>query len=185
MNTNKKRSLVDSKYNERNSECQKALKQLQTKIDIDFLCQLTIEQFNEYKHLISNQTLQKRAKHVISENSRTLQAFDFLKEYDLYSFGQLMTESHKSLQKDYEVTGKELDAIVYASLEQEGVLGARMTGGGFGGCAIALVENNYIHKTIDSIQEIYMKTIGKEATFYKALIVDGPREISIEQIHKK
>lgn len=182
MNTNKKRALAESKYNERFHECTKALKQLQTKLPIAHLCDLTLEEFHRNKDLLSTDTLRKRVQHVVSENERTLRAFQLLRKEDWEAFGRLMTESHHSLQKDYEVTGIELDTMVSAALKQEGVLGARMTGAGFGGCAIALVENNYMEEITENVQAIYEQAIGERADFYQATVVDGAKEVGLDSL---
>ena len=140
INTNKQRTLAGSKYNERRAQCEQALANLQTALQIEGLGDLTKEQFEQHKHLITDETNQKRAKHAVYENQRTVEALQQLQQGNLEAFGQLMNESHKSLQQDYEVTGIELDTIVQAAWDQPGVVGARMTGAGFGGCAIAIVE---------------------------------------------
>src|SRR5699024_4482983 len=135
INTNKQRTLTGSKYNERREQCEQALADIQTELNIRTLGDLTKEQFKKNKHLIKDEINQKRAKHAVYENERTIEALEKLNENDLKSFGKLMNESHLSLQHDYEVTGLELDTIVETAWEQPGVLGARMTGAGFGGCA--------------------------------------------------
>lgn len=182
MNTNKKRALAGSKYNERFHECTKALKELQTKLPISHLCDLTLDEFHKNKHLLSTDTLRKRVRHLVSENERTLRAFHLLRKEDWEAFGRLMTESHYSLQKDYEVTGIELDTIVKAALDQEGVLGARMTGAGFGGCAIALVKNNYMEEIIEKVQALYEEEIGERADFYQTTVVDGAKEVGLDSL---
>src|SRR5699024_10839581 len=131
MNTNKRRELADSKYNERRSECEQALKELQTKLDISSLGELTENEFDKWKHMVSTNVLRRRAKHAVYENGRTKKAATALKAGELEAFGQLMNQSHLSLRDDYEVTGKELDALVEAAWKQTGVIGARMTGAGF------------------------------------------------------
>lgn len=180
MNTNKRRELADSKYNERRSECEKALSILQEVLNIHSLGELTEESFEENKHLIKEEILRRRVKHAVYENQRTIKALRKLKSNNLESFGKLMNESHKSLKSDYEVTGIELDTLVEAAWEQEGTLGARMTGAGFGGCAIALVENGKIDSFIEEVGRKYHETIGYEAAFYVANIGDGTKEISGE-----
>ena len=140
MNTNKRRELADSKYNERRGECEEALKRLQTKLKIQSLGELDEATFFAHTSLIEDPTLIKRAKHAVTENQRTLKAKAALEAGDLESFGHLLDASHASLRDDYEVTGIELDTLVAAAQEQPAVLGARMTGAGFGGCAIALVK---------------------------------------------
>ena len=173
MNTNKRRELADSKYNERRSECERALKELQRKLPIKSLGDLSIDEFEKNKELITNPTDRKRAKHAVYENQRTLQAVERLKAGDLKTFGKLMNESHISLRDDYEVTGKELDTLAEAAWQQPGVLGARMTGAGFGGCAIALVQDADVKYFIDNVGKIYREKTGLQADFYIAS-VGGP-----------
>ena len=173
MNTNKRRELADSKYNERRGECERALQALQTRLNIKSLGELSSAEFEANKHLIENAVEQKRAKHAVYENERTLQAVQKLKEGDVETFGKLMNASHKSLQEDYEVTGKELDALVEAAWAQQGVLGARMTGAGFGGCAIALVKDPHVKNFIDHVGQTYLDKTGLKADFYIASI-GGP-----------
>lgn len=173
MNTNKRRELADSKYNERRGECERALQALQTRLNIKSLGELSSAEFEANKHLIENPVEQKRAKHAVYENERTLQAVQKLKEGDVETFGKLMNASHKSLQEDYEVTGKELDALVEAAWAQKGVLGARMTGAGFGGCAIALVKDPHVKNFIDRVGQTYLDKTGLKADFYIASI-GGP-----------
>ncbi len=170
--------LAGSKYNERRSQCEQALKQLQQKLPITSLGELTPAEFEENKHLISDEINQKRAKHAVYENARTLEALEKLQSGDLKGFGQLMNESHRSLMDDYEVTGLELDTLVLAAWEQEGVIGARMTGAGFGGCAIAVVEKDKVDRFKKNINAIYREKVGYEATFYTAAIGDGAKEIT-------
>ena len=174
MNTNKKRGLGDSKYNERRSECEAALADLQTVVSIKSLGELTEEQFEEYKTAIKNPVQVKRAKHAVYENQRTIKAVEALKNKDITLFGQLMNASHVSLQYDYEVTGVELDTIVEAALKQEGVIGARMTGAGFGGCAVSIVKENAVDQFIHNVGKEYKDKIGYEADFYVVEIGNGP-----------
>lgn len=177
MNTNKRRELADSKYNERRSECEQALLHLQKELDVEALGNITSGQFEQHKDLIENETLQKRAKHAVYENERTLDALKALKAGDLKEFGRLLNASHTSLRDDYEVTGKELDTLVEAAWAQDGVLGARMTGAGFGGCAIALIEKDKAEAIISTIGNIYENTIGYQASFYEVSIGDGAKEL--------
>lgn len=180
IHTNKQRTLAESKYNVRRKQCEEALEDLQSELSIESLGDLTPEQFEANKHLIKNKTNQKRAKHAVYENARTLEALTKLKENDLSAFGRLMNESHKSLKEDYEVTGIELDTIVETAWKQEGVLGARMTGAGFGGCAIAIVENERLEEFKKKINEVYLEKIGYEPSFYTASIGDGAKEVTEE-----
>lgn len=174
MNTNKKRGLHDSKYNERRNECEVALQQLQQVIPIESLGQLTEEQFEEHKLAIESDVCRKRAKHAVYENQRTLRAVEALKENNLTLFGELMIASHASLRDDYEVTGIELDTLVDAALQCEGVIGARMTGAGFGGCAVSLVEEDVVGEVIQQIGSMYEDKIGYAAEFYVVEVGNGP-----------
>ncbi|HJF33775.1 MAG TPA: galactokinase [Sporosarcina psychrophila] len=178
INTNKKRTLAGSKYNERRAQCVQALADLQTTLQIMSLGELTKEQFEQHKHLIKHETARKRAKHAVYENERTVKAFEKLQQGNLEAFGQLMNESHKSLHQDYEVTGIELDTIVQAAWNQKGVVGARMTGAGFGGCAIAIIEKDKVDSFKNNVNKIYSEKIGYEASFYTATIGDGARELT-------
>lgn len=177
MNTNKKRGLGDSKYNERRAECEEALRELQQKLNIKSLGELTEEEFEENKDLIKSETRQKRAKHAVYENQRTIKAVKALKENKIDLFGKLMIASHNSLRDDYEVTGKELDTLVEESLKQDGVIGARMTGAGFGGCAVSIVKSDKVDDFMKNVGKSYKDKIGYEADFYAVEIGDGPRKI--------
>lgn len=179
MNTNKKRGLGDSKYNERRSQCEEALRQLQTKLDIYSLGDLNQEQWTEYNALIKNELLRKRARHAVMENQRTILAVKALKENNIKQFGKWMNDSHDSLRDDYEVTGIELDTLVEEAKKCEGVLGARMTGAGFGGCAISIVQTKYIDSLIQRVGDAYQKNIGYKADFYVVEIGDGPKECEV------
>ncbi|MBM7600052.1 galactokinase [Virgibacillus halotolerans] len=176
INTNKQRTLAGSKYNERRQQCEQALADLQTALSIQSLGDLSKEQFDQHKQLIKGVSNQKRAKHAIYENARTLEALEKLQQGDLKAFGNLMNESHQSLQHDYEVTGMELDTLVAAAWDQPGVIGARMTGAGFGGCAIAIVEKELVEDFKQNVYRIYTEKVGYEATFYTAMIGDGAKE---------
>jgi galactokinase len=178
INTNKQRTLAGSKYNERRAQCEEALSDLQTELSISSLGELTVEAFEANKHLIQSELNQKRAKHAVYENARTLKARDKLQQGDLAGFGKLMNESHISLRDDYEVTGLELDTIVQTAWKQDGVLGARMTGGGFGGCAIAIVEKVSADDFKQNVSAVYRETVGYEASFYTAAIGDGAKEMT-------
>ncbi len=180
MNTNKQRTLSSSKYNERRAQCEHALANLQTELPIKSLGDLTVEQFEQWKHLIKDKTHQKRAKHAVYENVRTIEALQKLNDGKLADFGKLMNESHASLQNDYEVTGLELDTLVSAAQQQSGVIGARMTGAGFGGCAIAIVEKEHVDRFKIIVNDYYTKIVGYPATFYLATIGDGAKEITEE-----
>ena len=178
MNTNKKRELADSKYNERRRECDEALELLKTKVDINCLCDLNLKDFNEVSNVLSKEVLYRRAKHAITENERVKLAIDALAKSDLLTFGTLLNQSHLSLRDDYEVTGCELDTIVELALAQEGVLGARMTGAGFGGCAIALVKNETLEIVKQAIATGYKEKIGYDADLYVATIGDGTKTLA-------
>lgn len=172
--TNKKRGLGDSKYNERRSECETALSELQKVVDVKSLGELTEEQFEQYKSAIQNEVRMRRAKHAVYENQRTIKAVEALQNNDIAKFGQLMNDSHTSLSEDYEVTGIELDTMVEAAWKQEGVIGARMTGAGFGGCTVSLVEEDKVDSFIREVGNIYEEKIGYAADFYVVDIGDGP-----------
>ncbi|WML57924.1 galactokinase [Neobacillus sp. PS2-9] len=181
MNTNKRRELADSKYNERRGECEEALAQLQERLPIEALGQLSEAEFDENQFLITNEVVRKRVKHAVYENRRTLRALEELKTGNLEAFGQLMNQSHVSLRDDYEVTGMELDRLVEAAWNQPGVLGARMTGAGFGGCAIAIVANEEVDNFIANVGVTYADKVGYQANFYVASIGDGAKEIEMEE----
>lgn len=174
LNTNKKRGLGDSKYNERRSECEAALAALQTKLSIKSLGELTEEEFEANKELIGDPVKIKRAKHAVYENQRTIKAVKALKDNDLELFGKLMIASHDSLRDDYEVTGIELDTLVAEALKQQGVIGVRMTGAGFGGCAVSIVKEEAVPAFIENVGKAYKEKIGYAADFYVVEIGDGP-----------
>lgn len=173
MNTNKRRELSDSKYNERFSECQTLLKLLKAHYPINHLCDLHVKDLDDIEKLGINDTLMKRLHHVVSENERVLKSTEYLAENDLISFGKLLTASHLSLKCDYEVTGIELDTLVESALNA-GAIGARMTGAGFGGCAIALVPCSLVESFTQKVGHAYKEMIGYEASFYPATIGAGP-----------
>ena len=172
--SNKKRGLGDSKYNERRRECEEALEFLQTKLDIQSLGDLTEDAFDAIKEAIPDDIRRKRAKHAVYENQRTMKAVKALKENDIKRFGELMIESHVSLRDDYEVTGVELDTLVESALEQEGVLGSRMTGAGFGGCTVSIVKDDFVDAFIENVGMMYKEKIGYAADFYVVEVGDGP-----------
>lgn len=177
MNTNKRRELSDSKYNERRSECEEALRILKNEKDINSLCELKPEEFEKIKLSIKNEKVRNRAEHAVYENERVLKAFEALNKGNLFEFGRLLIESHNSLKNLYEVTGKELDTIVEEALLTDGCDGARMTGAGFGGCAIALVKKEKVNKFIENVREKYTKRIGYEPSFYLSGIGEGTHQI--------
>ena len=171
--SNKKRGLGDSKYNERRSECEDALKQIQKVKNINSLGELTSAEFEAVKDAIDCPVKQRRAKHAVYENERTVKAVEALNAGDIEAFGKLMNASHVSLRDDYEVTGRELDTLVEAAWEVDGVIGSRMTGAGFGGCTVSIVRNDAVDTFINRVGETYKKAIGYEATFYVVDIGDG------------
>ncbi|MFZ2552030.1 MAG: galactokinase, partial [Trichococcus flocculiformis] len=173
----KRRELVDSKYNERRSECEEALAKLQKVVSVGSLGELDEETFENAKAVLESDVLYRRARHAVTENQRTLKAKSALQAGELEAFGQLMNQSHISLRDDYEVTGIELDTLVQAAWDQPGVLGARMTGAGFGGCAIAIVEKDAIPTFIENVGKTYEAAIGYPAEFYIAEISDGAKRL--------
>lgn len=173
MNTNKRRELADSKYNERVKETQEAVYELQQSLPIQSLGQLTSDTFEANAHLIKNDTILRRARHAVTENERTQLAVESLRDNDLVKFGELLNASHDSLKNDYEVTGIELDTLAETAQKIPGVLGARMTGAGFGGCAIALVNRQAVDDLKTKVGQIYEETIGYAPSFYVADIGPG------------
>ena len=176
-NTNKRRGLADSKYNERRAECDEALAELQTKLPIKALGELSIEEFEANKDLIKSPIRQKRAKHAVYENQRTLKAQKELSASNLAEFGKLMNQSHISLRDDYEVTGVELDTLAALAWEQPGVVGSRMTGAGFGGCTVSIVKKDKVDDFIKNVGEAYKNKIGYAADFYIAAVSEGARKL--------
>lgn len=179
-NTNKRRGLADSKYNERRTECETALKDLQTKLHINSLCEINEEEFEKNRQLIKDEVCAKRAKHAIYENQRTLKAAKALENSDIELFGKLMNESHVSLRDDYEVTGIELDTLVEIAWKTPGVIGARMTGAGFGGCTVSIVKDEFVEEFIKNASAEYKSKIGYDAVFYVAQIGDGARKLGAD-----
>lgn len=175
--SNKKRGLADSKYNERRSECEAALAQIQKVKPIQSLGDLTTEEFEALAENIADPVQRRRARHAVTENQRTIQAVSALQQGDLEQFGQLMNASHRSLRDDYEVTGKELDTLVETAWKQPGVLGSRMTGAGFGGCTISLVREECVDDFMRAVGTAYLKQIGYAADFYSVSIGDGPHRL--------
>ena len=173
--SNKKRGLGDSKYNERRAECEEALAELQTKLSISSLGELTEKEFEANRDLIKSEVRQRRAKHAVYENRRTLKAVEALQAGNLEEFGKLMNASHVSLRDDYEVTGIELDTLVENAWEQEGVIGSRMTGAGFGGCTVSIVKTDCVDAFIENVGKAYLDKIGYAADFYVVEIGDGGR----------
>ncbi|WP_056969712.1 galactokinase [Lacticaseibacillus thailandensis] len=178
MNTNKRRELTDSKYNERRSECEEALARLQKQLDIKTLGDLDGDTFDEYSYLIYDDTLIRRARHAVVENQRTLRATKALQAGDLATFSRLVSASGVSLAYDFEVTGLELDTLVTTALQQPGVLGARMTGAGFGGCAIAIVAKDAVAAVQAAVGQRYREVVGYDADFYVAEVADGAHKLA-------
>jgi galactokinase len=177
INTNKSRDLADSKYNERVEECSQALKALNQEITLHNLCELTAEKFALHKHLITDPIILNRATHVVTENDRVQHAAKALGEQNIEEFGRLMYASHQSLRELYEVSGKELDTIVDFCQAYPHVIGARMTGAGFGGCAIALLEKGFEEEFQTALNAYYEERIGYAADVYISEIGDGARKI--------
>jgi galactokinase len=177
INTNKQRTLADSKYNERFAECGSALKALKKEINVKHLCDIDIQAFQTHRHLINDPVLENRALHVISENFRVHEAANALKNGKLKEFGQLMYGSHQSLRELYEVSGTELDTIVDFCKNYEDCPGARMTGAGFGGCAIALIKKESLEDFSEKLTEHYKNRIGYVPEIFASAIGDGVREV--------
>lgn len=175
--SNKKRGLGNSKYNERRSECEAALADIQTGMGINTLGDLSEEQFEMVKSAIRDEDGRKRAKHAVYENRRTIQAVEALKKNDISLFGKLMNESHISLRDDYEVTGIELDTLVEEAWKIDGVIGSRMTGAGFGGCTVSIVRDEAAERFIQNVGAAYKKKIGYKADFYVVEVGSGPCEL--------
>lgn len=172
--SNKKRGLGDSKYNERRSECEHALAQLQTVVDIKSLGELDEASFEKFCSVVKSEVECTRARHAVYENQRTLEAVRALENSNVKVFGKLMNASHESLRDDYEVTGIELDTLVEEAWKVEGVIGSRMTGAGFGGCTVSIVKEASIDTFIKQVGEAYEKKIGYAADFYVVEVGDGP-----------
>lgn len=179
LNTNKRRELKDSKYNERRAECEEGLKILKEHIDIENLCQLEEKDFDVLTK-IRDSIIRKRVKHVVEEMQRVLQATEALKENNIVKLGQLLNESDKSLKDLYEVTGEHLDSITKHSREFDGCVGARMTGAGFGGCGIAIVKEEKVDDFIKQVSQKYKKDTGIAGEFIIASVDDGARELEGE-----
>ncbi|WP_322786104.1 galactokinase [Caldanaerobius polysaccharolyticus] len=178
-NTNKKRGLADSKYNERRSQCEEGLQALKKALDVKCLGEVSVEEFEKHKYLIEDDIVRKRVEHVVYEDERVLSSIDVLEKGDLKSFGRLMTQSHESLRDLYEVTGVELDTLVEEALKIEGVLGSRMTGAGFGGCTVTIIHRANIEEFKTKVGENYTRKTGLKADFYVFEVGDGVREINL------
>lgn len=173
INSKVKHSLVDSAYNDRRNECETAVKELQTVVDIQTLGDLTEEEFETYQNAIQSDIRKKRAKHAVYENQRAIKAVEALKANDVETFGKLMNASHVSLRDDYEVSCEEIDILVDLAWKTDGVIGSRITGGGFGGCTVSIVKNDAVEEFVSTIGKAYAKKVGHEAEFYVVDIGDG------------
>ena len=172
-NSKVKHSLVDSAYNDRRNECETALKELQAVTKIQSLGELTEEEYETHKDAVKDEVRQRRAKHAVYENQRTIRAVEALKAQDVELFGKLMNASHESLRYDYEVSCEEIDVLVDLAQAMPGVLGSRITGGGFGGCTVSIVKNDVVDTFISEIGKTYQEKVGHEAEFYVVDIGDG------------
>ena len=177
-NSKVKHSLVGSAYNDRRNECETALRELQTVVDIKALGELTEEEFEAHKDVITSDICRKRAKHAVYENQRTIRAVKALKENNVEEFGRLMNASHVSLRDDYEVSCEEIDILVDLAWKISGVIGSRITGGGFGGCTVSIVKNDAVDTFISTVGEKYKEAVGHEAEFYVVDIGDGAHKIA-------
>ncbi|RYY33990.1 MAG: galactokinase, partial [Sphingobacteriaceae bacterium] len=183
INTNKPRKLAESKYNERVQECAAALKALQQELQISNLCDIDAATYNQYEHLITDEVVKNRARHVIEENDRVKLAAEVLSQHNLDEFGKLMYASHDSLRDLYEVSGKELDTVAEYSKTNPDVAGARMTGAGFGGCAIALVKKDAFDNYSTELVKYYTDKIGYAPSVYSSLIGDGVGVLKEEAVN--
>ena len=177
-NSKVKHSLVGSAYNDRRNECETALKDLQKVTDIQTLGDLTEEEFEAHKDAIQDPVCRVRAKHAVYENQRTIKAVNALKENNIEEFGRLMNASHVSLRDDYEVSCEEIDILVDLAWQIPGVIGSRITGGGFGGCTVSIVKNDAVDTFIDTIGKQYKEKVGHEAEFYVVEIGDGAGKLA-------
>ncbi|MBO4679734.1 MAG: galactokinase [Lachnospiraceae bacterium] len=176
-NSKVKHHLVDSAYNDRRNESETALKDLQAVVDIKTLGDLTNEEFDKHADAVKDPICRKRAKHAVYENQRTIEAVKALAANDIKRFGELMNQSHISLRDDYEVSCPEIDVLVESAWKQPGVVGSRITGGGFGGCTVSIVKNEYVDAFIENVGKEYVEKTGKTAEFYVVEIGDGPYEL--------
>ena len=176
-NTNKHHQLVTSAYNQRRQECEQALKILRNVTNADTLCALTADDLERFAHVLPNETLLRRAQHAVTENARTIDAANALENGDLTTFGRLMHASHVSLRDDFDVSCFELDTLVDAAWDLPYVLGARMTGGGFGGCTVNLVETHAVQQFVQKVGHVYTQKTGRTADFYQTALGAGVHEI--------
>ncbi len=178
-NTKKKHSLGDSKYNERRQQCEDGFAILKSAMpEKNCLGEISVEEFEQHKHLLTDDVLLRRVRHVITENDRVLKSIDALKAGDIKKFGELMNDSHNSLRDDYEVTGQELDTMVEEARKIKGVIGSRMTGGGFGGCTVSIVDDDAVDTFIEEIGKNYEERTGLKPEFYVTEIGNGGTEIN-------
>lgn len=178
-NTNKPHKLTESQYNERRSQCETALAIINAHGgEYRYLCDMGMEDLTGYRTYFGDETVYKRARHVVSEDERTLRAMDCLQKGDLAAFGRLLCEAHVSMGDDYEATGKELDTLFELAMEADGVIGSRMTGGGFGGCTISIVHKNRVEAFKEKVREGYARIIGYEPSFYISDIGEGGHEVT-------
>ena len=176
-NSKVKHQLTDSGYNDRRRSCEEALAELKKVVDIRSLGDLTPEQFEQYKGAIADEDRRRKARHAVYENARTIRAVEALQKGDIDAFGKLMNESHVSLRDDYDVSCPEIDILTEEAWKIPGVLGARITGGGFGGCTVAIVDDDAVEEYRRKLGAVYRERTGLEAEFYVVDIGDGPREI--------
>jgi galactokinase len=176
-NTNKRRGLTDSKYNERRSECETAVEMLQPYREIRNLSEISIAELNVLDEFVTDPVVRKRAKHVITENGRVLEAVTVLKNNDISRFGELMNQSHDSLKEDYDVTGNELDTLVYEGRKLNGVIGTRMTGAGFGGCTVSIVKKEDAQEFMEKLARSYTQKTGLIPDFYLPEVGDGAKRL--------
>ncbi|HEY8389364.1 MAG TPA: galactokinase [Clostridia bacterium] len=175
-NTNKPRGLADSKYNERRAECEEALSILKKEVNINNLCEMSPQIFEQHKHLLKGK-IRDRAEHCVYEQDRVHKSVLAMKKGDLKEFGQLLNQSHKSLKELYEVTGIELDTLAETAQKTPGCIGSRMTGAGFGGCTVSLVKTDMVDSFIQKVTKEYTQKIGYAPTFYNTKIADGAYEV--------
>lgn len=180
-NTNKQRGLADSKYNERVAECQQAVRSLGKFFELNQLSDISYMQFFKIQDQVPDEVVRRRARHVISENQRVLNAVSALRNHNILEFGALMNASHESLRDNYEVTGFELDTLVEEARKIPGVIGSRMTGAGFGGCTVTLVKEEEVDHFIEEVGASYQKKTGLKADFYIAEVSDGVRSVGSTQ----
>lgn len=178
VNSKVKHSLVDSAYNDRRTECETALKELQEVVDIKTLGDLSEEEFEAHKDAIKSEVRKQRAKHAVYENQRTIKAVAALAANDVETFGKLMNASHVSLRDDYEVSCEEIDILVDLAWATEGVIGSRITGGGFGGCTVSIVKNDAVDQFVETIGTAYEEKVGHKAEFYVVDIGNGAGRLS-------